>query len=63
MVDFILNLFKTKQHKPLPPENSFYVYRKEGSAYDGMSGIVHHDSDGETFSIHTGKSWLVGIKP
>ena len=47
----------------LPEEGSTYTHNRNGSAYNGMTGIVHHHDCGTRFMIDTGSSWVVNIKP
>lgn len=56
----MFNIFKKKT---LPKEGSIYTHNKKGSAYDGMTGIVHHHLDGKAFMIKCDGCWLVNIKP
>lgn len=62
MLNFIIKLFK-KPLKPLPKEGTTFTINDKRSAYNGMSGIVHHHLDGEHFMIYTGTAWLCNIKP
>lgn len=54
--------FKRKE-KQLPPEGSIYTHNKQGSAYNGMSGVVKHHNDGKHFMILCATSTLTNIKP
>jgi hypothetical protein len=47
----------------LPEEGSTYTHNRKCSAYNGMTGIVHHHNCGKRFMINTGSSWLTNIKP
>lgn len=54
---------KIFKRRSLPKEGSIYTHDKKGSAYDGMTGVVHHHDCGAAFMIYTGDAWLCNIKP
>lgn len=47
----------------MPKEGSIYTYRKRGSAYNGMTGVVEHHLCGDAFMIRCETNILAGIRP
>ena len=60
----MMKLFnKILKRRSLPAEGGIYTVNEKGSAYNGMTGVVHHSDCGTTFMIFTGNAWLCNIKP